>query len=226
MRPAFNSQGQRRGCRLRVIVIVMQAVTEMLKLVLASSSPRRRQLLAEAGYDFEVVDPPIEELTDFGAALRPTGRAEALAYFKARSVAELMPHAYVIGADTVVAAAGAPGELLGKPADSIEAERMLRRLSGTRHQVITGVALLGPGGYRQISSDVTHVTMRAMTKEEIEAYVASGEWIDKAGAYAIQESADRFVEKVEGSFSNVIGMPMEMVGRMLAAASAGRGESD
>ncbi len=204
----------------------MQAVMEMLKLVLASSSPRRRQLLAEAGYDFEVVDPPIEEPTDLGPALMPTGRAEALAYFKARSVAELMPHAHVLGADTVVAAAGAAGELLGKPADSIEAERMLRRLSGTCHRVITGVALLGPGGYRQISSDVTHVTMRPMTEDEIGAYVASGEWVGKAGAYAIQESADRFIEKVEGSFSNVVGLPMEMVGRMLAAAGSGQGESD
>ena len=202
----------------------MQAVTEMLKLVLASSSSRRQQLLAEAGYDFEVVDPPIAEPTDLGPALMPAGRAEALAYFKARSVAEFMPQAHVLGADTVVAAAGASGELFGKPADSIEAARMLRRLSGTRHQVITGVALLGPGGYRHISSDVTYVTMRPMSQQEIDAYVASGEWISKAGAYAIQESADRFVEKVEGSFSNVVGLPMEMVGRMLAAASAGRSD--
>ena len=204
----------------------MQAVTEMMKLVLASSSPRRRELLAEAGYDFEVVDPPIAEPADLGPALMPVGRAEALAYFKARSVAELMSQAYILGADTVVAAAGASGELLGKPADSTEAARMLRRLSGTRHRVITGVALLGPGGYRHISSEVTHVTMRLMTEEEIESYVASGEWTGKAGAYAIQESADRFVEKVEGSFSNVVGLPMELVGRMLAAAGAGRGESD
>jgi len=204
----------------------MHAVAEMLKLVLASSSPRRRQLLAEAGYDFEVVAPPIEEPTDLGAALGPAERAEALAYFKARSVAQFMPRAYVLGADTVVAAAGTPPELLGKPADSIEAARMLRRLSGTRHQVITGVALLGPAGYRHIASDTTYVSLRPMTQEEIEAYVASGEWGGKAGAYAIQESADRFVEKVEGSFSNVVGLPMEMVGRMLAAASAERGESD
>lgn len=196
----------------------MHAVTEMLKLVLASSSPRRRQLLAEAGYDFEVVDPTIEEPANLGSALGPAGWAEALAYFKARSVAQFIPNAYVLGADTVVAAAGAARELLGKPADHIEATQMLRRLSGTRHQVITGVALLGPAGYRQISSDVTYVTLRPMTEEEVQAYVDSGEWIGKAGAYAIQESADRFVEKVEGSYSNVVGLPMEMVGRMFAAA--------
>jgi septum formation protein len=196
----------------------MHAVKEMLKLVLASSSPRRRQLLAEAGYDFEVVDPPIAEPADLGTAFGPAGWAEALAYFKARSVAQFMPDAYVLGADTVVAAVGAAGEMLGKPADSVEADRMLRRLSGTRHQVITGVALLGPAGYRHISSDVTYVSLRQMTEEEIQAYVASGEWIGKAGAYAIQESADRFVEKVEGSYSNVVGLPMEMLGRMFAAA--------
>jgi len=208
----------------------MQAVTvtmtKMLKLVLASSSPRRQMLLAQAGYDFDVVDPPIEEPTDLGPALMPAERAEALAYFKARSVADGMEGAYVIGADTVVAAGGESAEVLGKPADRVEAERMLRSLSGTRHRVITGVALLGPGARRQIASDATHVTMRPMTDAQIEAYIESGEWIGKAGAYAIQETADRFVEKIEGSWSNVVGLPIEMVTRMIAAAGAGRGESD
>ncbi len=206
----------------------MQAVTvtTMLKLVLASSSPRRRMLLAGAGYDFEVVDPPMEEPTDMGSALTPAERAEALGYFKARSVADGMKDACVIGADTVVACAGESAVVLGKPADRAEAERMLRSLSGTRHQVITGVALLGPGDRRQIASAVTHVTMRPMTDAEIEAYIESGEWIGKAGAYAIQETADRFVDKVEGSFSNVVGLPIEMVIGMIASAGAGRGESE
>jgi len=183
-------------------------------------------LLAEAGYDFEVVDPPIEEPTGLGPALSPVERAEALAYFKARSVADGKPRAYVIGADTVVATAGKSAKVLGKPADRVEAERMLRDLSGTLHQVITGVALLGPGGHRQIASAVTHVTMRPMTDAEIEAYVESGEWIGKAGAYAIQETADRFIERIEGSLTNVVGLPIEMVTRMIASARAGRGESD
>ncbi len=201
-------------------------MTEQLKLVLASSSPRRRTLLAEAGYDFEVVDPPIEEPTDLGVALSPGERAEALAYFKARTVADGMDGAYVVGADTVVALPGESAEVLGKPADRAEAERMLRSLSGTRHQVITGVALLGPGACRQIASTVTHVTMRPITDVEIEAYLESGEWIGKAGAYAIQETADRFVDKVEGSFSNVVGLPLEMVIGMIVAAGASRCESD
>mgnify|MGYP000465730205 CR=1 FL=1 len=92
---------------------------------------------------------------------------------------------------------------------------MLRRLSGTRHAVITGVALLAPLERRLIASDTTFVTMRELAAGEIEHYIASGEWIGKAGAYAIQETADKFVERVEGSFSNVVGLPMELIERML-----------
>ena len=198
----------------------MQAVSMDMRLVLASSSPRRRHLMAEAGYRFEAVDPFIEEPSDLGPRLSPARRAMALAYFKARSVAEVMPRAVVLGADTIVAAAGEPSEVLGKPADAIDAERMLRKLSGTRHRVITGVSLLGPGGCRKITSDVTHVTMREMTDDEVGQYIASGEWEGKAGAYAIQETADRFVVNVEGSFSNVIGLPMEMVARLLSEAES------
>jgi len=205
------------GCWL---MNMMQAVSEKLKLVLASSSPRRRQLLAEAGFRFDVVDPPIDEPSDLGPAVAAVKRAEALAYFKARSVADRVPQALVLGADTIVAAAGPGQEVLGKPLDASDAERMLRRLSGTRHMVITGVSLLGPGGYRRIASDVTFVTMRKMTEDELRQYVQSGEWEGKAGAYAIQETADRFVVNVEGSFSNVIGLPMELVARILAEAGA------
>ena len=199
---------------------MMQAVSERLTLVLASSSPRRRQLLAEAGYRFEAVDPPIDEPSYVSETISPAGRAEALAYFKARSVADLMPHAVVLGADTIVAAAGPRGEVLGKPSGAADAERMLRRLSGTRHRVITGVALLAPSGRRTLAADVTHVTMRPMTDDEVRRYIASREWEGKAGAYAIQETADRFVVNVEGSFSNVIGLPMETVARLLGEAGA------
>ena len=103
---------------------------------------------------------------------------------------------------------------------------MLRRLSGTRHVVITGVALLGPNGYRRIASESTFVTMRAMSDEEIVGYLDSGEWQGKAGAYAIQETADRFVDRIEGSLSNVVGLPMERIERMVAeieAPAGGRG---
>ena len=192
-----------------------------VRLILASSSPRRRHLLAEAGFDFEVVPPATEEPLELAAGLPPAQQAEALAYFKARSVAGDHPQAFVLGADTVVAVGGG---VLGKPADRPEAGQMLRCLSGTRHAVITGVALLGPRGFRRIDSETTFVTMRPMSDGEVEAYLASGEWMGKAGAYAIQETADRFVDKVEGSFRNVVGLPVELISRMLGTVRAACGE--
>jgi septum formation protein len=181
-------------------------------LILASSSPRRRELMAQAGYAFTVASPVLDEPATT-AGLSPSQQAEALAYFKARSVHDRWPDAWVLGADTVVAAGG---RIMGKAADAVEARAMLSSLSGTRHACITGVALLGPGGRRRIASQTTWVTMRALTSEEIQAYVDSGEWIGKAGAYAIQETADRFVQTLEGSFSNVVGLPMELLARMIA----------
>ncbi len=186
--------------------------TKTIRLVLASGSPRRADLLREAGYEFDVVEPTIEEPGEVLSHLAPRQQAEALAYFKARSVSDTHPDGRVLGADTIVVVGG---RVLGKPAGRDEAEEMLRTLSGTRHEVITGVALIGPDEVRLIASDVTHITMRRMSPEEIEAYLDSGEWIGKAGAYAIQETADRFVEVVEGSFSNVVGLPLELTGRMI-----------
>ncbi|MGC9455036.1 MAG: Maf family protein [Phycisphaerae bacterium] len=183
-------------------------------VVLASSSPRRKQLLEEAGIAFEAVDPPVAEPVDIQEGVLPARLAEALAYFKARSVAESRPNALVLGADTVVSLAG---EILGKPADAEDARRMLHALSDTRQAVITGVALLGVRK-RCIASETTYVTMRKITDDEIEQYIESGEWRGKAGAYAIQETADRFVTAVEGSFSNVVGLPMELVTRLLRLA--------
>jgi septum formation protein len=182
------------------------------RLILASASQRRASLLAEAGVRHEVVVPTISEPDEVMNRLPPTQQAEALAYFKARTIGFLHPDALVLGADTIVVR---EGTILGKPADRQDARRMLRGLSGTRHAVITGVALIAPGGRRLIASDVTHVTMRQISDKEIEAYLDSGEWIGKAGAYAIQETADRFVENIEGSFSNIVGLPMELLERML-----------
>lgn len=187
-------------------------------LVLASSSPRRKDLLRAAGVAFEAADPPLAEPSDVGEGLSAARLAEALAYFKARSVAEQRDDSLVLGADTVVSV---DGELLGKPADADDARRMLRMLSGTRQEVITGVALLG-AGKRCIASETTYVTMRAISADELEEYIASGEWCGKAGAYAIQETADRFVTDVEGSFSNVVGLPMELVTRLLRLTRQGR----
>ncbi|MBN1554874.1 MAG: septum formation protein Maf [Phycisphaerae bacterium] len=182
------------------------------RLILASASPRRRELLARAGYDFDVQPPVMDEPNHLPAGLPPVSHAESLAYFKARGVAETRSDARVLGADTVVAAGG---RILGKPSDADDARRMLTELSHNQHAVITGVALLGPGEERVIAADVTHVTMRPMSPEEIEDYVASGEWQGKAGAYAIQETADRFIVSLEGSFTNVVGLPMELLGRLL-----------
>ena len=191
-------------------------------LILASSSPRRRTLLSEAGVAFRAVDPPVDEPAELAGCLSPQRLAEALAYFKARAVAERHSEAMVLGADTVVAAGG---DVLGKPENADHARAMLACLSGTRHQVITGVALLGPGRRRMIRSAVTHVTMKPMSEKDIDAYIASGEWQGKAGAYAIQETADRYIEKVEGSFSNVVGLPMELTLAMLEQSSKLQTES-
>jgi septum formation protein len=139
-------------------------------------------------------------------------QAEALAYFKARGVLDRGVEGPVLAADTVVAV---EGEVLGKPVDEADARRMLQTLSGTRHEVITGVAVIWGPEKRRIGSARTYVTMRRLTPQELEGYIAGMEWVGKAGAYAIQETADRFVERVEGSFSNVVGLPLELVKEML-----------
>ncbi len=183
-----------------------------MRLVLASGSPRRRELLARAGLKFDVVVPPLDEPDESHAQLPPASQAEARAYFKARCVADRNPDAIVVGADTIVAL---DKRVLGKPTDDDDARRILTELSGTRHRVITGLALCGPQGQRLISYEITYVTMRKMSESDIQSYIDSGEWKDKAGAYAIQETADRYIESLEGSFTNVVGLPMELLQRML-----------
>lgn len=190
------------------------------RFILASSSPRRKELLAAAGYTFDVVGPTIHEPDWSLRGLGPVAQAEALAYFKARCIWDADPDAWVLGADTIVALGD---EIMGKPAGRDDARRMLRALCGTRQAVITGVAILGPDGRRLIESDVTYVAMRAADDRQIEEYLDSGEWEGKAGAYAIQETGDRFVEAVEGSFTNVVGLPMELVERMLDRMGYGKG---
>jgi len=186
--------------------------TEPSDLILASSSPQRRRLLAEAGYRFRVIVPDLPEPDAVFHKLPPRQQAEALAYFKAREVFDKHPDAIVLGADTLVVLGK---RILGKPADRLQAETMLRSISGALQCVITGIALLHPSGRRLIASEVTWIIMRPMSEEEIQQYLASGEWIGKAGAYAIQETADRFVERIEGSFTNVVGLPTELLRRMI-----------
>lgn len=181
------------------------------RIVLASASPRRRQLLHAAGLTFEVDVPDVDE--SFDPALDPLAAARTLAERKARAVARRQRGrgVVVLAADTIVAV-GPDGAVryLGKPADAHEARAMLALLSGTRHRVVTGVCALDVDRDRvAVDAETTFVTMRAILPAEIEAYVASGEWRDKAGGYAIQESADRFVTALEGGgFDNVVGLPV------------------
>ena len=182
--------------------------------ILASSSPQRRLLLSESGYRFTVVSPTLQEPQDLHKSLTPAQQAEALAYFKARAVVEsLQPDVPVLGADTVVAL---NNRIFGKPANPADARAMLGQLSGTRHAVITGVALLSPTGDRLIASETTYVQMRRLTDEELDAYIASEDWQGKAGGYGIQSSGDEFIDRIDGSFSNVVGLPMDLVKDLFA----------
>jgi septum formation protein len=186
-------------------------------LVLASQSPRRQALLAEAGIAFEAVAPKYEEPATPGRHASPAAVAESLSYFKAASLADDYPDRIILGADTVVAVGD---EIFGKPENVADARRILSALLGATQQVITGVTLLHRDGQRRFTChDVTHVTMRRMSDEEFEAYLAGGDWEGKAGAYGIQGAADRFIERCEGSYTNVVGLPVELVTRMLAKFS-------
>lgn len=180
-----------------------------MPLVLASASPRRRELLLSAGFEFDVDPAHVDESQQPGEA--PAAYVERIACAKARAVALRHPSATVIAADTAVIV---DDELFGKPADDREAGRMLRRLSGRAHEVWTGVAVLRDSVLRY-GLERTTVWMRAISEDEVDAYVRSGEPLDKAGAYAIQGLASRFVERIDGSRSNVVGLPMATVLQLL-----------
>ncbi|TKJ33841.1 MAG: septum formation protein Maf [Planctomycetes bacterium B3_Pla] len=183
-------------------------------LILASASPRRRQLLAEAGYEFTVVEADVDESTfpTEGVAVREY--AERLALAKAGSVARKYPDSLVIGADTVV---DYQGRIIGKPADAKEARQITEKLFSTPHKVITGIAIIRLcDGTELIESDSTAVYPRKMTAEQVAEHIEGGSWRDKAGAYAIQEAGDEFIERIDGSLTNVMGLPMELLESMLA----------
>ncbi len=163
-------------------------------------------MLEAAGVPFRVVAPDVCE--DVTHVTEPTEVARLLAVRKARAVARLEPDEPVLAADTIVVAAN--GERLGKPRDDSDATRMLRLHSGATQRVLTGVCLV-VDGREHVDCDETLVTMRTLADDEIAAYVASGEPFGKAGGYAIQETGDRFVTSVEGSWSNVVGLPMDTV---------------
>lgn len=179
-------------------------------LILASGSPRRQELLRNAGIAFRVEVANTDELERAGEA--PEVMAQRLAREKAQAIAErLGTREPVLGADTVVVH---KGECLAKPADVADAERMLRKLSGEVHEVITGVALLAAGGV-VLAAERTKVFFRDLTDLEVEAYARSGEPMDKAGAYAIQGWASRWIWRIEGDYFNVVGLPVARVYQML-----------
>ena len=184
------------------------------RVVLASASPRRRELLTAAGFAFDVDPSEIDESPTPGES--PAAYADRLAREKAAEIATRYPGRLVLAADTIVVA---DGQVLGKPADAADAARMLSVLSGRAHDVLTAVA-----ARRDASSQAdlarTTVWMRNIAPAEIEAYIATGEPFDKAGAYAIQGGAGRFVERIEGDLDTVIGLSMASVRRVLAALGA------
>lgn len=183
-------------------------------IVLASGSPRRKELLSEAGYEFTVVTPDIDESGFSTAGVTAGEYAKRLALAKAKNVAEKYPDCVVIGADTVVDFAD---EIVGKAADSNEAEQITRKLFSTPHKVITAVAIVRlSDGIELAESDTTTVYPKKLTDEQIAEHIESGRWRDKAGAYAIKEAGDEFVERIEGSLTNVMGLPMELLQRLLA----------
>jgi nucleoside triphosphate pyrophosphatase len=179
-------------------------------VILASASPRRRELLARLGAPFEVMPSDIDEILE-GAPSETTVAALALA--KARAVARRVGDGIVLGADTVVVI---DGVALGKPLDDADARTMLRRLRGRAHDVITGVAVVDAAtGRAETAAAVTRVTMADVGDDAIEAYVASAEPLDKAGAYAIQGRGAALVARFSGSYSNVVGLPLGTAARLL-----------
>ncbi len=187
----------------------------MESVILASASPRRRHLLTQMGLEFEVHPADIDETPRRDE--RPEVLVRRLAVEKALVVAQKHPDALVIGADTVVALGRM---ILGKPHDADHARAMLQMLSGNRHEIYTGVAVWSGARQRGYASvNVAHVTFRSLTPAEIDDYVATGEPMDKAGSYAIQGGAGRFVESYVGNLEIVIGLPRDVVERLIRRLS-------
>ena len=184
-----------------------------VSIILASASPRRKQLLAEAGYKFTSVSPDIDESAFSAERLNPREYAKQLALAKAKNVAEKFPACLIIGADTVV---DYNGGIIGKPADAEEAEQITKKLFSAPHKVISAVAIVRiVNGTEIVESDTTVVYPKQMTAEQMAEHIKGGSWRGKAGAYAIQEGGDEFIEKIEGSLTNVMGLPMELLQQML-----------
>ena len=197
-----------------------------MRIILASQSPRRRELLAGMGLDFIVVSPDIDEEPLLAEGLSPDETAKKIALAKARDVAKQLSSSpnrqskienrksLVIASDTLI---DLGGTIIGKPRDEDDARRILRLISSNEHYVVSSIAIIElPSGNETVACDRTLIRMRPMTEDEIEDYVASGEAMGKAGAYAIQEPADKFVGGRKGNVSTVIGLPVELLKEMLS----------
>ena len=180
-------------------------------LILASASPRRRELMGYTGLPFQVITADAAEIKEGKPEYLVTENAKR----KARAVWEKHSGSLVLGADTVVYL---NGRVLGKPRDRQDAFEMISLLSGNWHQVFTGVCLIDASGKEEIRFDESRVKFSPLTEREIAKYVETGEPMDKAGAYAVQGIAGLFVERIEGSYSNVIGLPLSLVRDMLKSA--------
>jgi septum formation protein len=184
-------------------------LTTRFPIVLASASPRRQDLLRNAGIDFIVQPSDIAEVPLNGED--PTVFAERMAREKARAVRVLRPDRIILAADTVVTVGD---EILGKPVDLTDAARMLRLLADRTHQVITAVCLAG-SDFEDLRSETTAVHFSVVSEDEIQDYIHTREPMDKAGAYAIQGRASRWISRIEGDYTNVVGLPVDLVWRML-----------
>lgn len=183
-------------------------------VVLASSSPRRRELLGRLGVNFEILVPDVDEGALPGE--KPAGHVRRLAAGKALAVAGERPGSVILAADTIVVLGE---EIIGKPVDGADASRLLEKLAGRTHRVYTGVAVVS-GANRKVRTRVVSsgVSIAPLTRQEIEDYIATGEPLDKAGAYAVQGKGGSFVTTVEGSLTNVIGLPLQETHNLLTEA--------
>ncbi|MSU64209.1 MAG: septum formation protein Maf [Pedosphaera sp.] len=191
----------------------MNVFNHLPPVILASVSPRRSQLLRELGVEFTVLPSDAEELHN--EQLTASEISQLNAHRKARAVAKHHPDALVLAADTLVYL---DHNLFGKPANLDEAQGMLQRLQGKTHQVVTGVCLMHLRGHREkLFAERTNVMFRQLTPEQIHRYVTSINPLDKAGAYAIQEGGERIIRSISGSYTNVVGLPMERLAEELKA---------
>ncbi|MDH5763616.1 MAG: Maf family protein [Nitrospinota bacterium] len=183
------------------------------KLILASRSPRRSELLRSLGLEFEVSPSQVKEITD--PAQSPENNALNIARDKARWVARRNPGCYVLGADTIVVLGR---EIIGQPVDKEDAFRILSKLAGKQHKVITGVVLITPENNEYDTAIVSTVTIKPVSAEGIRSYISTEEPLDKAGAYAIQGEGSVLVESWEGSYSNIVGLPLEALADLMQQA--------